>query len=87
MEKPSRWNITLACCAVPGRNILRLFVVLLLLLVSNYRDSLLTNRSEKGGSQDEMTSLINFLGREPKTDAFYEELGLNKGVQSGATGH
>ena len=33
---------------------------------------------EKGGSQDEMTTLIQFLGREPKTDAFYEELGLTK---------
>ncbi|EXJ81048.1 thimet oligopeptidase [Capronia epimyces CBS 606.96] len=40
---------------------------------------------EKGGSQDEMTTLIDFLGREPKTDAFYEELGLTKGTQSGAT--
>ena len=33
---------------------------------------------ERGGSQDEMTTLIEFLGREPKTDAFYEELGLSK---------
>jgi len=40
---------------------------------------------EKGGSQDEMTTLIDFLGREPKTDAFYEELGLTKGTQSGAS--
>ncbi|OAP59905.1 hypothetical protein AYL99_04907 [Fonsecaea erecta] len=39
---------------------------------------------EKGGSQDEMKTLIEFLGREPKTDAFYEELGLTKGTQSGA---
>ncbi|KIW17173.1 hypothetical protein PV08_04364 [Exophiala spinifera] len=39
---------------------------------------------EKGGSQDEMTTLIEFLGREPKTDPFYEELGLTKGTQSGA---
>jgi metallopeptidase MepB len=39
---------------------------------------------EKGGSQDEMTTLIDFLGREPKTDAFYEDLGLTKGTQSGA---
>lgn len=31
---------------------------------------------EKGGSQDEMTTLVEFLGREPKTDAFYEDLGL-----------
>ena len=34
---------------------------------------------EKGGSQDEMKTLVEFLGREPKTDAFYEELGLTKG--------
>lgn len=40
---------------------------------------------EKGGSQDEMTTLIDFLGREPKTDAFYEDLGLTKGTQSGGT--
>jgi metallopeptidase MepB len=33
---------------------------------------------EKGGSQDEMTTLVEFLGREPKTDAFYEELGFTK---------
>ncbi|KAL2857066.1 peptidase family M3-domain-containing protein [Aspergillus pseudoustus] len=31
---------------------------------------------EKGGSQDEMQTLIDFLGRPPKTDAFYKELGL-----------
>ena len=31
---------------------------------------------EKGGSQDEMKTLVDFLGREPKTDAFYEDLGL-----------
>jgi metallopeptidase MepB len=31
---------------------------------------------EKGGSQDEMTTLKNFLGREPSTEAFYKELGL-----------
>ncbi|KAL3462218.1 peptidase family M3-domain-containing protein [Aspergillus heterothallicus] len=31
---------------------------------------------EKGGSQDEMQTLIDFLGREPKTDAFYKEMGL-----------
>lgn len=35
---------------------------------------------EKGGSQDEMKTLIEFLGREPKTDAFYEELGITKGT-------
>ncbi|EGE08205.1 hypothetical protein TEQG_07263 [Trichophyton equinum CBS 127.97] len=37
-----------------------------------YRYSVL----EKGGSQDEMTTLKEFLGREPKPDAFYKELGL-----------
>jgi metallopeptidase MepB len=31
---------------------------------------------EKGGSQDEMKTLSDFLGREPKTEAFYKELGL-----------
>lgn len=31
---------------------------------------------EKGGSQPEMKTLIDFLGREPRTDAFYRELGL-----------
>lgn len=31
---------------------------------------------EKGGSQDEMTSLENFLGRKPSTEAFYKELGI-----------
>ncbi|KAJ5570660.1 Peptidase M3A/M3B, partial [Penicillium sp. DV-2018c] len=31
---------------------------------------------EKGGSQDEMKTLTEFLGREPQTDAFYKELGL-----------
>lgn len=31
---------------------------------------------EKGGSQDEMTTLTEFLGREPQTDAFYKDLGL-----------
>ena len=32
---------------------------------------------EKGGSQDEMETLKNFLGREPNGDAFYRELGLS----------
>jgi metallopeptidase MepB len=38
---------------------------------------------EKGGSQDEMKTLVDFLGREPKADAFYEELGLTKGAGAG----
>jgi metallopeptidase MepB len=36
---------------------------------------------EKGGSQEEMKTLEDFLGRKPNSDAFYQELGL-KGVQS-----
>ncbi|KAF2223891.1 metallopeptidase MepB [Elsinoe ampelina] len=32
---------------------------------------------EKGGSQDEMETLKQFLGREPSTEAFYRELGLS----------
>ncbi|EGS21800.1 metalloendopeptidase-like protein [Thermochaetoides thermophila DSM 1495] len=32
---------------------------------------------EKGGSQDEMLSLTQFLGRKPSTEAFYKELGLS----------
>jgi len=31
---------------------------------------------EKGGSQDEMTTLEAFLGRKPSTESFYQELGL-----------
>lgn len=31
---------------------------------------------ERGGSQDEMQTLIDFLGRKPSSDAFYKELGL-----------
>lgn len=37
-----------------------------------YRQTVL----EKGGSQDEMLSLTQFLGREPNAEAFYKELGL-----------
>jgi Zn-dependent oligopeptidases len=32
---------------------------------------------EKGGSQEEMKTLVDFLGREPTTDSFYEELDMN----------
>lgn len=31
---------------------------------------------EKGGSQEEMKTLEDFLGRPPSTKAFYEDLGL-----------
>ena len=31
---------------------------------------------EKGGSQDEMVTLREFLGREPSSEPFYRELGL-----------
>jgi metallopeptidase MepB len=31
---------------------------------------------ERGGSQDEMTTLEQFLGRKPSTEAFYRDLGL-----------
>lgn len=33
---------------------------------------------EKGGSRDEMETLKDFLGREPNSDAFFEDLGLAK---------
>lgn len=33
---------------------------------------------EKGGSQDEMKTLEQFLGRKPSTEPFYRELGLDK---------
>lgn len=32
---------------------------------------------ERGGSQDEMQTLEDFLGRKPSTEAFYKELGLD----------
>lgn len=32
---------------------------------------------EKGGSQDEMETLVQFLGRRPTSEAFYKSLGLN----------
>ncbi len=31
---------------------------------------------EKGGSQPELKTLTDFLGREPRMDAFYKDLGL-----------
>jgi metallopeptidase MepB len=32
---------------------------------------------ERGGSQDEMTTLEQFLGRKPSSEAFYRELGVS----------
>ncbi|KAF2636763.1 peptidase family M3 [Massarina eburnea CBS 473.64] len=32
---------------------------------------------EKGGSQDEIVTLVDFLGREPRSDAFFDDLGLD----------
>lgn len=37
-----------------------------------YREVVLS----KGGAQDELSFLTEFLGREPNTDAFYKELGI-----------
>jgi metallopeptidase MepB len=31
---------------------------------------------EKGGAQDEMLTLMEFLGRKPQTESFYRQLGL-----------
>lgn len=31
---------------------------------------------EKGGSQEEMKTLEEFLGRKPSSEAFYKELGI-----------
>lgn len=31
---------------------------------------------ERGGSQDEMQTLIDFLGRKPSSAPFYKELGI-----------
>ena len=31
---------------------------------------------EKGGSQDELVTLEQFLGRKPSSEAFYKDLGL-----------
>lgn len=32
---------------------------------------------EKGGRQDEMKTLVDYLGREPNAEAFYKELGIS----------
>jgi len=32
---------------------------------------------EKGAGQDEMVTVTEFLGREPKSDAFFKDLGLD----------
>jgi thimet oligopeptidase len=40
-----------------------------------YREKILA----KGGSEDEMAMLKDYLGREPKLDAFLEHLGLPAG--------
>lgn len=32
---------------------------------------------EKGGSQEELQTLVDFLGRKPSPEAFYKELGLS----------
>jgi len=31
---------------------------------------------EKGGSQDEMKTVVDFLGRQPNSEPFYKDLGL-----------
>jgi metallopeptidase MepB len=33
---------------------------------------------EKGGTQDEMVTLEQFLGRKPSSEAFYKELGVSQ---------
>ena len=32
---------------------------------------------ERGGSQEEMQTLEDFLGRKPSTESFYKEMGLS----------
>ena len=32
---------------------------------------------QRGGSQEEMKTLEDFLGRKPSTEAFYKELGIS----------
>lgn len=34
---------------------------------------------ERGGSQEEMKTLEDFLGRKPSAEAFYKELGIDTG--------
>ncbi|ODV87852.1 hypothetical protein CANARDRAFT_26052 [[Candida] arabinofermentans NRRL YB-2248] len=41
-----------------------------------YRDKILA----RGGSRDEMDNLIDFLGREPNSDAFLQELGITEKI-------
>ena len=36
---------------------------------------------EKGGAQDEVVTLENFLGRKPQMEAFYRRLGLSPSFQ------
>ncbi|KAI1379488.1 Metalloprotease [Hypoxylon crocopeplum] len=40
---------------------------------------------ERGGSQDEMTTLEQFLGRKPSSDAFYADLGLTAAALNSTT--
>lgn len=42
-----------------------------------YRHSVL----EYGSSRDELQGLTEFLGREPNSDAFYEELGIADNIR------
>ena len=41
---------------------------------SHYREEIL----EKGGSEDPMNLVINFLGRQPNNQAFLRSLGIEK---------
>lgn len=43
-----------------------------------YRKSVL----EYGSSRDELESLTEFLGREPNSQAFYQELGITDSINS-----
>lgn len=35
---------------------------------------------QRGGSQEELQTLKDFLGRLPSTESFYEELGVSQGT-------